>query len=193
MLRVLGLTLKLWVVLALLAAAAQTAGQLEATPTSLTQIHLTDCAPPCWIGIVPGETTVAEAKAKISAVFGEQPDLHVRSDESNVSYIASNSVEVTVEGDAFSLSIRLNLGEWVDGKNEIVQSIGLFETRADLSRAAPTVADILGAMGAPDWVGVEETVGIGKEITLRYEGLAAVFYSRADRPHVQRKSAPVSG
>src|SRR5690349_15426037 len=45
-------------------------------------LHLTDCVLPCWIGIIPGKTTISEAQALIQHVYArkgfdigaEQPD-----------------------------------------------------------------------------------------------------------------------
>jgi hypothetical protein len=44
-------------------------GQLQPLPERLAMLHLLECAPPCWIGIVPGRTTLAQAKALIEEVF----------------------------------------------------------------------------------------------------------------------------
>ncbi len=45
-------------------------GQRLSLPEHLAMLHLTDCAPPCWIGIVPGVTKLDEAKVKVQAVLG---------------------------------------------------------------------------------------------------------------------------
>lgn len=37
----------------------------------LTLLHLTDCELPCWIDIVPGETTVGEAVAQVAATYAD--------------------------------------------------------------------------------------------------------------------------
>ena len=78
MLKFFGLTLGLWLALALLSWGFRAAGQLQAIPDSISQVHLSDCRPPCWIGIIPGETTVAEAKAKIVATFSRQRNLQIK-------------------------------------------------------------------------------------------------------------------
>jgi hypothetical protein len=46
-------------------------GQEQPLPEHLAVLHLTECAPPCWIGIVPNVTTVEEARTKIEAVYGQ--------------------------------------------------------------------------------------------------------------------------
>ncbi len=49
--------------------AARAAGNAQPPPDALAQLHLTDCALPCWIGIVPGETRFDEAVRLVSAVY----------------------------------------------------------------------------------------------------------------------------
>lgn len=51
------------------------AGRLQPLPEPLRSLHLTDCRPPCWIGITPGQTTFEEAKQRISEVY-EQYDVN---------------------------------------------------------------------------------------------------------------------
>ncbi len=45
-------------------------GRQQPLPERLAMLRLTDCAPPCWIGIVPGVTKLDEAKVKVQAVLG---------------------------------------------------------------------------------------------------------------------------
>jgi hypothetical protein len=181
MLKLVGLSLGLWLALALLSWGFRVAGQGQAAPNSIAQFHLSDCRPPCWIGIIPGQTTIAEAKARIVATFSGQHGLQIKDSGFADGPVYENAVENTIEGDNFSLLVRLNLSALVDGRSERVQSIGLFESRVDRSNYAPTVEDILGTFGAPQWVGEEETLGLGKEITLRYAGMDAVYFTRIDR------------
>src|SRR5579859_7009172 len=39
-------------------------------PTQLGILHLSDCALPCWIGIMPGKSTITEAKVRMREVYG---------------------------------------------------------------------------------------------------------------------------
>jgi len=41
--------------------------------------------------------------------------------------------------------------------------------------------DILGTFGAPRSFADEETLGLGREVTLRYEGLDVVYFARVGR------------
>lgn len=146
-------------------------------PPGISQLHLMDCAPPCWIGIIPGLTTVEDAKAKLITAYRGQSELQFKDSGFADGPVSPNVVENAIEGNKFYLSVRLNISTLVDGKNETVQSIGLFETREDRSHYAPTVADILGSFGPPQWVVVDESIGSGSEITLKYNGLDVVFNS----------------
>src|ERR1041385_3599031 len=49
-------------------------GREQPLPEHLAMLHLTDCAPPCWIDIVPGVTTLEEAIPRIKAHYADLPD-----------------------------------------------------------------------------------------------------------------------
>lgn len=49
--------------------AARMTGHAQPPPEPLVQLHLTDCALPCWIGIVPGETRFDQAVERVSIVY----------------------------------------------------------------------------------------------------------------------------
>lgn len=66
--------LSLWVGLATLIGAFVFIRHQQADDAPLQILHLTDCAPPCWIGITPGKTTIDEARQRIEAVYGQLPD-----------------------------------------------------------------------------------------------------------------------
>jgi hypothetical protein len=184
MANLLRLALGVWVVLTVLIGGAQVAGQLQTTPRSIREFHLSDCRPPCWIGIIPGVTTIADAKTQLVAIFSGQngqSGLRIKDAGFADGNVLQNAVENTIEGTDFSLYVRLSISELVDGKTEIVQSIGLFESRPDRRVYAPTIRDILGTFGAPRSFAEEETLGLGREVTLRYDGLDVVYFARFDR------------
>ena len=162
-------------------------GQQTISP-AIAQLHLLDCSLPCWIGIIPGSTTVSEAKSKLVAAYSGRSELQFKDSGFADGPVSANAVENAIEGSDFYLSVRLNISKLVDGKTETVQSIGLFETREDRRHYAPTVADILGAFGPPQWVAVENLINSGYEVTLRYNGLDVVFYSYTD--HIDLTELP---
>ena len=60
---------------ALITASLALLGRQQPAPTLVQMLHLTDCALPCWIGIIPGKTTLADARTRIIDVFGHSGDL----------------------------------------------------------------------------------------------------------------------
>ena len=44
-------------------------GKQAPSPAYVTALHLDQCELPCWIGIIPGQTTLKEAKALIDKRF----------------------------------------------------------------------------------------------------------------------------
>src|SRR5258708_2541334 len=65
--------LLLWLVLLLIVGGAVLISRGPAQPDRLARWHLTDCAPPCWIGIVPGETPVSIARQLIASALSLPP------------------------------------------------------------------------------------------------------------------------
>src|SRR5258708_35782523 len=65
--------LLLWLVLLLIVGGAVLISRGPAQPDRLARWHLTDCAPPCWIGIVPGETPVSIARQRIASALSLPP------------------------------------------------------------------------------------------------------------------------
>jgi hypothetical protein len=180
--KVLAVSLALFIFLTTAIFSARMVGQAQPIPRSITQLHLLDCTLPCWIGIIPGETTVETAKNKLIAAFSRQTDLRIRDTSGGPDgYIAANVIENAIESDDFFVSVRLTTSTPLDGKNETVQSVDLFESRAEKRLYAPTVADILGTFGAPQGIVIEKSMNLGHEIILHYDGWAIAFYTRANR------------
>jgi hypothetical protein len=48
-------------------------------PSAWAQIlHLNECELPCWIGIVPGQTTLAEARQELERVYGDTTEYELK-------------------------------------------------------------------------------------------------------------------
>src|SRR5437868_1860445 len=60
------------ILLALLGIAMIT-GRLQPIPPRIAILHLNDCQLPCWIGIIPGKTTMAEALNRTKQVYANLP------------------------------------------------------------------------------------------------------------------------
>lgn len=178
--KLLRLSICICLVMAMAILFASTPIQAQTVPQSIMQLHLLDCASPCWVGIIPGLTTVKEAKAKIRAVYGVQKDLAIK--DSMMSYGSAGYdgyVSMEIESDNFYLFIRLDIPNFIDAnsdsESQIVKSIGLFESRSDRNSYAPDVADILNTLGAPQAVATAELMSGSYEVVLRYKGMYVFF------------------
>jgi hypothetical protein len=171
----------LCLVLGLTVSAALALGRSQAVPISITRLHLNDCLPPCWIGIIPGTTTVADAKAKLLEVYFGKEHLTFKDSGFDSGPIDRTAVENMIEGEDFYLFVRMNISELVDGNSETVQSIALLTSAENHGEHVPTVADILSTFGAPQGVMVEDLLTRGSEVTLRYTGMDVVFRTASNR------------
>jgi hypothetical protein len=63
----------LWSLLAAFACAAVLLGNRQPTSALLQNLHLGECAAPCWIGIRPGETPIREAYDLLTNSFSMRP------------------------------------------------------------------------------------------------------------------------
>lgn len=69
---------------ALCIAGAVVVGRAQPLPEHIAQFKLTECAPPCWIGIEPGKTTLAEALARVRAVYSAENHLYTQVPSINI-------------------------------------------------------------------------------------------------------------
>ncbi len=58
----------LMITFVLLIGAARALGKAQPPTEGLAQLHLTECALPCWVGIIPGPTTFDEGVQHVKAV-----------------------------------------------------------------------------------------------------------------------------
>ena len=61
------LTCSLCATFALLILSLRVVGAATPPPESLAHLHLSDCALPCWLGIIPGETRFTDAVEQVTA------------------------------------------------------------------------------------------------------------------------------
>jgi hypothetical protein len=170
----------LWLALTAAVFGAGLAGRALPPPGGIVRLHLADCEPPCWIGITPGVSTVADAKAKILAAFA---GLRIRDTAGFPGgYVSDTTVDNEITGLNFALTVRLTTSPPVDGRSETVRAVTLMTERDDHSGYAPTVEDILATFGAPDGMFIEESVNGLRDITLAYPGLQAAFTTRPGQP-----------
>src|SRR5258708_35642435 len=107
-------------------------------PEHLAMLHLTDCAPPCWIGIMPGVTTLDEAYPLIKARYANLPDYQtiLSGSLTTATFQVSNAMN---PDDKFSINIYAdNNGR---GNTHGVETYG--------SRSSPKVGELFSLPGAP--------------------------------------------
>src|SRR5258707_8222360 len=68
----------LWIMLAVAVSGAILIGRRQPIPDRIALLHLNDCELPCWIGIVPGKTTLGETQDRIKQVYGAIPGYELR-------------------------------------------------------------------------------------------------------------------
>ncbi len=116
MLRLLALRLiALPLAFVLLIIGARTIGGALPMPERLAQLHLNDCALPCWLGITPGETNYADAVAQIKATY-PQMDVSVQATQIFVEYLIHSSYGAAVISITDGMVSSITLLTWdVDG------------------------------------------------------------------------------
>jgi hypothetical protein len=125
-------------------------GRRQLPPEWLAALHLTDCAPPCWIGIIPGKTTLDEAKKAVKLVLNRSPVSEINQGQYlRLAYtlpVQSQSqhfvVELTAKADRLVRTI----------------SFGHRENSALVTKGGPTLAELQGIFGSPKRILVQDIV-----------------------------------
>src|SRR5260370_38374078 len=86
-------------------------GRQQPLPERLAMLHLTDCAPPCWIGIMPGVTTLADAAIRAETTYGNSPKYAMKLNAET----SSLTVEINNRTD-FSRVVYINIVADQSGK-----------------------------------------------------------------------------
>lgn len=114
-----------------------------------TILHLDMCELPCWIGIIPGRTTLAEARRKIEEVYSD-PALY--------------SIEANEQKDAFGVIYKPTTSSFViaftpyslsENPHSIIQGtyIGFdlrFNQLNSKGTKLPTIPDLYNSLGNPE-------------------------------------------
>jgi hypothetical protein len=137
---------------------------------SLTALHLTDCALPCWMGITPGVTTLEEARVQVEQVLS--PLYIVFLDESTPNVLRFLLVD-RADGKQLNLIVYIT-----------VNSISInFPAGSKLTR--PTLAEIHNWLGVPQQVQRPQKVPTGEYAYILFYGnehyRVAVYASSVER------------
>jgi hypothetical protein len=120
-------------------------GRTQPMPDRVALLRLDDCHLPCWIGIVPGKTTVGQARQRIRDVYGKMMGFAV--DESE---IKSCCIKVVENGQS---RLLITLNTWGNQPDSTgVQLIYLDVVKQDHeSEANLSIADTIGFLGNPSY------------------------------------------
>jgi hypothetical protein len=125
----------------MLIGAAILIGRQQPQPEHLAMLHLTDCAAPCWIGIVPGVTTMEEAEARIKAVYGDTSKYRI-----SAPYYDNYHIE-KLDNPSQQLEILFYIYE--TSQNDNVEKIRNISFRFDGLPTDPTLAELISLFGSP--------------------------------------------
>jgi len=145
------LSLLLWLALLLVAGGAVVITRRPSPPDRLTQWHLTDCAPPCWMGIMPGETPVSVARQRIITVLSVLPYKAIDVTPANVADLDAVIKLYDIAHPALWSSIEImGEGRVVEG----VYAAGItyritVNAALDPNQDMPSLAEVFNAFGAP--------------------------------------------
>jgi len=124
--RLLIYSLTLYGVVLILGSGAVLLGRVQPIPERFAMLRFNDCAPPCWIGITPGQTTLEEAVVQINDTFRESANIE------------------SIKEDKFQAAVEVVLRSRDDPSFRVAVSL---DTR-DTSRSAPITTITFFFMGA---------------------------------------------
>jgi len=114
-------------------------GRQRSSSHAITILHLNDCTLPCWIGIMPGKTTLAEGRANILSVFGQ----------TNNDLLRESTYNFTVRNRAGNPSFSIYLETFSGADDDPVDSVILSLEQPDMQ---PSIGELFAITGAPSHV-----------------------------------------
>jgi hypothetical protein len=121
-------------------------GQSQPVPERLRALHLNECAPPCWIGIVPGQTSIDAARQRITAIYpgsvklASAPILGKLTDQ----YLLEHHDLVMNSDNAIDTTVTAQI-RYVDG---VIDSISLIGTPEHF----PDFNELIAVLGPPSCI-----------------------------------------
>jgi hypothetical protein len=151
----------LTILLFLMTIASIFTGQQQPPSTWSTVLHLTECDLPCWIDIVPGNTTMTEAERKLKQVYSNLAIYAI--------YEQEYSFKITHKPTGFSFVVTFRAMGLRNSAEAIVQEILIFSLLSPSANAkSPTIPDLYSSLGNPETVRL--TSGAEREgISLQYK------------------------
>ncbi len=112
-------------------------GSIEPPPAALSVLHLTDCQLPCWLGIIPGQTSFDEALQRVAASSPKALDTYPSQHTIEATYEQGYSpipVDVIADDDGIVRQIILQTAH-LNGVT-LGNLLGLYETPTCMSNMA---------------------------------------------------------
>lgn len=140
--RLLSLICLLLAVLVVTVSAARVVGQQRPASPLLATLRLTDCVSPCWIGIVPGKTTIEDARERINTVYGKPGEYTLTFDGAMPSGLIWASLDHARE--SFGVV-------WItlDAQSDNVVDVIRFDFNSIYVEKLPTLGEFHQLLGAP--------------------------------------------
>jgi hypothetical protein len=146
-------TLGIWVLFVLVLSASVIIGRQQPNSRRSAILHLLDCDVGCWLGIVPGRTTINEANQKLKEVFGDSP-------EYSLIVIGDSPISMVIQRRSGTASMTAISPIWISvravSNTDFVDTIQLNFTGGGVS-GQPTIGEIYTLLGAPQRVIVDTT------------------------------------
>jgi hypothetical protein len=157
-----------WIILFLLSSCplfaffsfASTANEQTSSSEWIQQLHLSDCELPCWINIVPGETTLGEAQVQVETVYVDTSFYDVKRG-SGYSYTVTHGPT----GNQIGIVFRSDDGEVT--QDDLVRTIYLYPlVDVEASIIYPAISDLQSVLGEPAAVRLASGVEIPTMVLL---------------------------
>src|SRR5262249_49025344 len=128
--------------------AARLIGNRQPLPERVAILHLTDCELPCWIGIVPGKTTIGAAKERIRQVYGREFQYEIKEDRPGTIWIINKPHNL-------SLHIVANISSSEVTNETMVETLyfSLVDGNRLFATQTPSLGELYSLLGHPEFIG----------------------------------------
>jgi hypothetical protein len=161
-------------------------GRTQPIPRQIAVLHLDECQPPCWLGILPGKTTFQEAWQSIVSKY--DPERYLITED----YDSDRVIWVSIRSADYYLLIELYVSRYDEVIGVIVDEIWLHYILTGPRNSAPTTADLVTVLGYPQKVleyngfsgkyGVEYMYGSG--VMFQFEAMQSRISLTARTEHI---------
>jgi hypothetical protein len=128
---------------------ARLIGRAQPIAQRVALMHLGDCALPCWIGIEPGQSTLAQARDQITKIFGNSPNYEIKESAGHGQFT------IWDKADNLRLGVQVNAQTNEHTDQSVVTTLSLWEyDEFDTPAGKPILVELYSALGDPDNIGL---------------------------------------